>query len=45
MQPIIFDHVKKIVVQVGSDPDATKKYQDLVDAQRPVAGSGKSQTG
>lgn len=34
MQPIIFDHVNKVVVQVGADPETAKKYQQLVEAQR-----------
>ena len=34
MQPIIFDHVKKIVVQVGTDPESAKKFQELVAAQQ-----------
>jgi hypothetical protein len=33
MQPIIFDHVNKIVVKVGTDPESTKKFQELVAAQ------------
>ena len=35
MQPIIFDHVNKVVIQVGTDPESAKKYADLVAAQRP----------
>lgn len=34
MNPIIFDHVKKTVVQVGSDPESAKRYQEIVAAQQ-----------
>jgi hypothetical protein len=37
MQPIIFDHVNMVVVQVGTDPDSDRRYADLVAAQRPSA--------
>jgi hypothetical protein len=39
MQPIIFDHVKKVVVRVGTDPESAKKYEELVAAQQPPAAS------
>jgi len=35
VQPIIFDHVNKVVVQVGKDPTADKKFAELIAAQRP----------
>lgn len=35
MQPLIFDHVNKVVVQVGKDPASEKQFQELVAAQRP----------
>ena len=37
VQPIIFDHVNHVVIQVGSDPESSKQYQELVAAQRPAA--------
>jgi hypothetical protein len=37
MQPIIFDHVTKVVLRVGTDPGSDKKYAELVAAQRPAA--------
>lgn len=40
MQPIIFDHVSKVVIQVGTTPGALKRYEDLVAAQVPAANAG-----
>lgn len=38
MQPIIFDHVSKTIVQVGNDAESARKYQEIVAAQqRPSA--------
>ena len=37
MQPIIFDHVNKVVVQVGSDEESTRRYQELIKAQQPTS--------
>lgn len=33
MQPIIFDHINKVVVQVA-DPASEKRFQEIVAAQR-----------
>ena len=35
MNPIIFDHVNKVVIQVGKDPGSAKQFAELVAAQRP----------
>jgi hypothetical protein len=35
MQPIIFDHVNKVVIQVGTDAASAKRYAELVAAQTP----------
>ena len=43
VQPIIFDHVKGVVVQVGSDPESAKQYAELVAAQRPETGGESEQ--
>lgn len=37
MQPIIFDHVNMIVVQVGTDPGSDRQFAELVAAQRPTS--------
>ncbi len=41
LQPIIFDHVQKVVIKVGSNPDSAKKYDALVDAQRAAPATAK----
>lgn len=33
-QPIIFDLVNKVVLQVGRDPEADRRYAELVSAQQ-----------
>ncbi|MCU1500606.1 MAG: hypothetical protein JWM47_4559 [Acidimicrobiales bacterium] len=35
MQPLIFDHVNKRVILVGSSPASEKQFQELVAAQQP----------
>jgi hypothetical protein len=42
MRPIIFDFINKIVVHVGSDSDADKRYQEFIaQQQRQTATSGR----
>lgn len=33
-QPIIFDLVNQVVLQVGRDPDADRRYAEMLAAQR-----------
>lgn len=40
-QPIIFDLVNKVVLQVGRDPDADRRYAELVAAQAQTVTSAQ----